>query len=325
MVSLKRIVRGTPGVGAALTLTLVFTLACDSQSAEQAPPPLLAPERPEFDGQAAHALLRDQVAFGPRIPGSPGHQAQLAWMLERLAPLADTVLTDSFTHTHSTTGEELPLTNVVARFRPDESRRLLFLAHWDTRPRSDAAPSPEDRALPVPGANDGASGVAVLLQVAEHLATASPPMGVDLLFVDGEDYGPTSDDMYLGAKHFAATWPEERWPVYGVLLDMVGDADPAFPIEGNSADYAPQIVQRVWGVAGRLGYGSYFPLDAGPRIGDDHVPLNHAGIPTIDIIDFEYGPGNAYWHTPDDLPEHTSASTLLMVGEVVLELIYTGG
>jgi hypothetical protein len=113
--------------------------------------------------------------------------------------------------------------------------------------------------------------------------------------------------------------------VYGVLLDMVGDADPLFPIEGNSAEYAPHVVQRVWGVAARLGFGPYFPLDAGRRIGDDHVPLNQAGIPTIDIIDFDYGPGNSYWHTPDDLPEHTSASTLRMVGEVMLELIYTGG
>jgi Zn-dependent M28 family amino/carboxypeptidase len=300
--------------------------ACGDEPADQASPlPLLATGRPVFDANAAHGLLHEQVAFGPRVPGRAGHRAQLAWMLERLAPLADTVVTDVFTHTHSTSGETLPLTNVMARFRPDAARRVLFLAHWDTRPTSDAARTPEARALPVPGANDGASGVAVLMQVAAHLAAEPPPIGVDLLFVDGEDYGPTGDDMYLGAKRFAVWWPRDRWPEYGVLLDMVGDADPRFPVEGYSAEYAPHVVQRVWGVASRLGYGRYFPLDIGLALGDDHVPLNEAGIPTIDVIDFEYGPGNAYWHTPDDLPERTSATTLGIVGEVVLELIFTGG
>jgi glutaminyl-peptide cyclotransferase len=305
---------------------LALVAACAPEGPDDVQPlPLLAVERPAFDGRAAHEHLRTQVAFGPRVPGRAGHRAQLEWMIERLVPLADTVLVDSFTHVHSESGEELRLTNVVARFRPDAERRLLFLAHWDTRPRSDAASTPEARALPVPGANDGASGVAVLLQVAEHLAAEAVPVGVDLLFVDGEDYGPTTDDMFLGAKRFASWWPRARWPVYGVLLDMVGDADPRFPVEGYSAEYAPEVVQRVWGVAARLGYGRYFPLEVGQALGDDHVPLNRAGIPTIDIIDFEYGPGNAYWHTPDDVPERTSATTLHMVGELVLELIFMGG
>ena len=114
-------------------------------------------------------------------------------------------------------------------------------------------------------------------------------------------------------------------PRFGVLLDMVGDAEPRFPVEGYSAARAPQVVQRVWGIAARLGYGRYFPLDVVGYINDDHVPLNDAGIPTIDVIDFDYGPENAWWHTPEDTPDKLSARTLGMVGEVVAELLYQGG
>lgn len=309
----------------ALVLAWALAPGCDGGGD---PPPIPPPsaDRPSFDGTAAYQLLVEQVDFGPRIPGSPGHAAQLSWMIGRLDALADTVVTDTFTHTHTGTGEVLTLTNVLARFAPDSSDRLLFLAHWDTRPRSDAAETPERRAMPVPGANDGASGVAVLLQVAEHLASNRDfPIGVDLLLVDGEDYGPTTDDMFLGATRYATTRAATDAPRYGVLLDMVGDVDPRFPIEGYSADYAPEVAQRVWAVASRLGYGSYFPLEVGQRLRDDHVPLNQVGLPTIDIIDFTYGPGNGYWHTPEDLPEHTSPTTLDMVGELVLELIYSGG
>jgi glutaminyl-peptide cyclotransferase len=181
------------------------------------------------------------------------------------------------------------------------------------------------RATPVPGANDGASGTAVLLHLAELLAASAPPMGVDLLFVDGEDYGPEIDDMFLGAIRYAERLPAEGRPVYGVLLDMVGDADPLFPVEANSAEMAPIVVQKVWRAADRLGYDDYFPDGVGRRATDDHIFLNQAGLPTADVIDFVYGPGNAYWHTPDDTPEHVSASTLGMVGEVVTELIYSGG
>lgn len=316
-----RRVAAAPAVLAAMALVA----GCDDQGDPPPMPPSPA-ERPSFDGSSAYELLVEQVDFGPRIPGSPGHAAQLSWMIGRLDAVADTVVTDTFTHTHTGTGEVLTLTNVLARFAPDISDRLLFLAHWDTRPRSDAAETPERRAMPVPGANDGASGVAVLLQVAEHLASDRDfPVGVDILLVDGEDYGPTTDDMFLGATRYATTRAATDGPRYGVLLDMVGDVDPRFPIEGYSADYAPEVAQRVWAVASRLGYGRYFPLEVGQRLRDDHVPLNQVGLPTIDIIDFTYGPGNGYWHTPEDLPEHTSPTTLHMVGELVLELIYSGG
>ena len=311
------------------SLTLVAS-ACSDAPSDQAPPPrpVIAVDRPSFDGQKAFGFVVRQVDFGPRVPGTPGHAAQLEWMLARLDSLADSVWTQSFEHRHSETGQMLALTNVIARFSPEAQRRIVLLAHWDTRPTSDMAAGPE-RDTPVPGANDGASGTAVLLQLAEHLAQQPTELGVDLLFVDGEDFGPTTDDMFLGARHYAARYAAgdlpSPLPDYGVLLDMVGDADPRFPIEEYSAGFAPDLAQRVWGIASRLGYGTTFVREIGPAINDDHVPLNEAGLATIDIIDFDYGPGNAYWHTPDDTPDQVRPGTLRMVGEVMLELIHTGG
>jgi glutaminyl-peptide cyclotransferase len=279
--------------------------------------------RPVFDSAAAHRLLVHQVEFGPRVPGTEGHRRQLEWMLDYLAPRADTVVEQRFAYTTSG-GVTLALTNVMARFRPDLPQRILLLAHWDTRPTADADPDRAARERPILGANDGASGTAVLLQLAEMFRGQPPPVGVDLLFVDGEDYGPGVEDMFLGARFFAANLAGYR-AMYGVLLDMVADRDPRFPIEGYSAQYAPEIARRVWTVARDLGYADVFPDRVGQPVLDDHVPLNRAGLPTINIIDFEYGPGNRYWHTHQDVPENTSASTLGIVGEVVAELVYRGG
>ncbi|MEJ2540268.1 MAG: M28 family peptidase [Gemmatimonadota bacterium] len=313
--------------GAARTAMVLAALVavggCGDGSGELSVPEL-TPDRPSFDGAAALALVDTQLAFGPRVPGTAGHQAQLLWMTERLQRAADTVILQPFTHVHSETGEELQLTNVFARFLPEAPRRLLFLAHWDTRPTSDQEETPEARALPVPGANDGGSGTAVLLHLADLLAEVPPDVGVDLLLVDGEDYGPTTEDMFLGARYFARDLPDPR-PDYGVLLDMVGDVDPRFPVEGYSSQLAGEVAERVWGVAHALGYQDTFPFEVGQRISDDHLPLNNAGLPTVNVIDFDYGPGNAFWHTQEDDMDNISASSLEMVGEVVMELIFQGG
>ena len=279
-------------------------------------------EAPPFDADSAFALLTRQVAFGPRVPGTEGHAAQLEWMTSYLEARADTVLLQSFEHT-GPEGEVLPLTNVFARFRPGAPDRVLLLAHWDTRPTADHESDPELQARPIPGANDGASGVAVLLQLADVLSSHSPPIGVDILLTDGEDYAP--DHMYLGAKHFAANHPAGYSPLYGILLDMVADLDPRYPQEGYSLQYAPEVVARVWRMAERLGYGHLFPRERGIAVSDDHIPLNEAGIRTINIIDFDYGPGNAYWHTLDDDLENVGPRGLGVVGEVVAELVYRGG
>ena len=303
----------------AVTFSLLL-VACG----EPSEPLGATPGRPSFDGAAALELVRAQVDFGPRIPGSEGHARQLAWMLARLDSLTPDLAADTFDHV-LTTGDTLKLVNVVARFAPEATRRMLVLAHWDTRPWSDRASDTALHDVPVPGANDGASGTAILLELARLLASDAPPLGVDLLLVDGEDYGPGVDDMLLGARRYAARLPAQGRPIYGLLLDMVGDADASFPVEALSAQHANPVVQKVWRAAERLGYREYFPTAVGQELVDDHVPLIQAGLPTANVIDFTYGPGNRWWHTPDDTPDKLSAETLRMVGEVVTELIYSGG
>ena len=305
-------------------LTTVLVIAGCGGDIPQGP----TPGRPSFEGQQAHDLVELQVSFGPRIPGTVGHDRQLRWMLARLDSFAPEVIADTFTYV-TTYSDSLTLVNVLARYRPEAERRLLLLAHWDTRPRADQAKDPAQQELHVPGANDGGSGTAVLLELARIMSDALPPLGIDLLFVDGEDYGPEAADMFIGARRYADQLsflsPGER-PMYGVLLDMVGDADPSFPIEGYSAQHALPVVQKVWRTAARLGYSNVFPESVGIRLSDDHIPLNEAGLQTVNIIDFTYGGSdNMYWHTPEDLPSHVSATTLEIVGEVITELISSGG
>ncbi|HIF08060.1 MAG TPA: M28 family peptidase [Gemmatimonadetes bacterium] len=277
--------------------------------------------RPAFDANRAMRDLERQVEFGPRIPGTDGHAEQLEWLQTQLAALADTVFLDPFQHV-TKEGDELKLTNVIARFGPSDGSRLLLLTHWDTRPKADQSFEEADRELPVNGANDGASGTAVLLELARMFSEQPPPGGVELLFSDGEDYGPSTEDMFLGARHYVAGIGSENPPAFGILLDMVGDADPNFPIESYSMEGASQVVQRVWGIAAELGYRRFFPMDAFVRVVDDHVQFIDAGIPVADIIDFDYGPSNGFWHTPRDVVENTSAQTLSMVGDVVAEVVY---
>ena len=304
-----------------LMIALPLVVACGGGDDQGGATVSVRVDRPTFDSARAFRDLEAQVAFGPRIPGTEGHASQLEWMVEQLSALADTVFLDEFEHV-TNDGEALSLTNVIARFGLESDRRLLLLTHWDTRPKADQGRNDQDREKPVPGGNDGASGTSVLLELARMFAEQAPPGGVDLLFSDGEDYGPTTADMFLGAAHYATGRGTEDPPDFAVLLDMVGDADPRFPVEAYSLEAAPQLVQRVWGIAADLGYRRYFPLDEMVRVVDDHVKLNDAGIPTIDIIDFDYGSRNGLWHTPDDTPANTSAQTLLMVGDVVAEFVY---
>jgi hypothetical protein len=303
-----------------VTAVLLFG-ACQETQVPVGP----TPGSPRFEGEAALDLVRTQVEFGPRVPGSEGHARQLAWMVARLNSVAAEVTVDTFSHV-TQGGQSLTLYNVSARFNPEATRRVLLLTHWDTRPRSDEAADPAQREIPIPGANDGASGTAVLLELARMFAASPIPVGVDLLFVDGEDFGPDSEDMFLGARRYADNLPGlATRPVFGVLLDMVGDADPMFLADDVSMQSASVVVQKVWRAAERLGYRDYFPNRVADRVYDDHVILNAVGLPTADLIDFSYGPNNSYWHTPDDTPEHVSAATLEMVGRVVTELIYSGG
>ncbi len=220
---------------------------------ETRPPPR------EFEGSKAFQYLRSQVGFGTRIPGTPSHERMAAWLDTMLRVRADTVIVQSWTHV-TAAGDSLPLRNFVARFNPRATTRILFLAHWDTRPRSDG-PNSKNPKAPVPGANDGASGVSVLLGVADALKRQPSPIGVDLLFDDGEDYGDFNEqpnDVLIGARYYAAHQPPGPKPRYAVLFDLVADKDLQIYQEGNSLTGAPEVVELVWSTARKLGKQSVF-------------------------------------------------------------------
>jgi Zn-dependent M28 family amino/carboxypeptidase len=274
-----------------------------------------------FDGEAALRYVETQVAFGPRVPNTEGHRQTGDWILSQLRGTADSVEVQAWAHVTGS-GDTLQLRNFIGRFRPEAPERVLLLAHWDTRPRADQSRNLGEQQLPVPGANDGASGVAVLLGVADVLAARPPSVGVDLLFVDGEDYGDFSGpDVLLGSRHYAATLPPDRLPLYAVLFDMVGDADLEIFQESLSLQGAPEVVSRVWSVAQELGYDGVFQASVRHTITDDHVPLLERGVRAIDVIDFDYGPNNAYWHTLEDTPDKVSAKSLKVVGDVAVRLV----
>lgn len=279
-------------------------------------------EIPAFDGKRAYEHLKRQVAFGPRNPNSRGARECLIWLATTLRASADDVRLQEFTHEGY--GEMLRLTNVIASFRPQAKERVLLVAHWDTRPRAEQDENPARRGEPIPGANDGASGVAILLELATLMKRNPPAVGVDILLTDGEDYGREGDlqNYFLGARHFARTKPADYNPRFGILLDMVGDTHLDIPREGYSERYARDVNDLVWRTAAELGVPQFVPHE-GTFVDDDHLPLNEAGIKTIDLIDFDYpDPTNRYWHTHQDTPDKCSPASLEAVGRVIGTVVY---
>jgi hypothetical protein len=299
---------------AALILAAVF-LACQARAGGGGS---RAKANREFNGRTAFTYLEQQMAFGPRIPNTPGHEKTGDWLLSTLRARADTVSVQDFRWV-TKKGANLGMRNFFARFRPQATDRVLFLAHWDTRPFADKSQNLGQQRMPVPGANDGASGVAVLLGLADVLKATPPTIGVDLLFVDGEDYGSFDDstETLIGARYFAKHLPPGYTTLYAVLFDMVGDKDQQFYQEGYSMSAAPEVVQRVWQTADRLGYSKVFIPRIGQTLIDDHVPLQHAGIRAIDVIDFDF----PYHHTTEDTIDKVSAESLQIVGDVAVALI----
>jgi len=242
------------------------------------------------------------------------------WLDSMVRARADSVITQSWIHV-TAKGDSLPLVNVIARFNPRATERILFMAHWDTRPISDAPSFKGDRTRPVPGANDGASGVALLLGVADVLRKTPSTVGVDLLFVDGEDYGDFSADppvdVLIGSRYYAAHRPPGPVPLYAVLFDMIADKDLQIYEEGNSLLGAPEVVDLVWTVAREAGHASSFVPSPKHTLTDDHVELQKVGIRAIDVVDFDY----SSWHTPDDTIDKVSAQSLQTVGDVAMALV----
>ena len=284
-------------------------------------------QAPYFDGQQAFQLLEDQVALGPRYNGSIGHLAMQGFLRAYLEPRAHDFRVQRVEQPHPYEDRTLVIHNYLARFNPELSQRVLVMAHYDTRPYADQETDPAKRNIPLLGANDGASGVAVLMVLADLLSRAAPDVGVDLLFLDAEDIGRSGDtrNFALGAQAFVAkidSLLDGHRPRYAVLLDMVGDKALSLPIEYYSWRDAPDLARRIWNLADELGY-SQFKLQTGAAIFDDHVPFLEAGIPAVNIIDFDYPDAqSAYWHTLADTPDKCSPESLAAVGTVITHLIY---
>ena len=290
------------------------------QNAKKPAPPATVPS---FSGKRSYDQLVAQTNFGPRNPGSTGHQRCLGYLQAEMKKYADAVNLQNFT-ANGYGGTVLNLTNVISSFNTSATTRLLLVAHWDTRPMADHDPDPKKRALPILGANDGASGVAVLLEIARVLKATPPRVGVDILFVDGEDYGKERDhDKYfLGAKYFAKHLPTGYAPHFAILVDMVGDKQLDIMKEPYSLENASDVVDLVWSKARDLGMTQFSDAVQNPVL-DDHIPLNEAGIRTIDLIDFQYpDASNRYWHTMEDTPDKCSPESLEAVGTVLLHVIY---
>jgi hypothetical protein len=305
-------------------LFLLLALGCDR----------FAGPKTDFDANAAMTYTKEQLAFGPRVPGTPAAVKAGDWITSMMRQRADTVIEQRWTH-RTVDGKELPLRNILARFNPKAQNRILYVTHWDTRPTADEDPVLGNRNTPIPGANDGAAGVGLFVALGDALKKTPPTVGVDLLFVDGEDYGdfgPPLGDVLLGSQYFADHLPAPDYrPIFGVLWDMIADRDLNILQEVNSVQKAPEVVSRVWETARELGYEKYFIPQVGQAITDDHIPLLEKGLHVIDVIDIDYGPLNSvgvpspsYHHTLQDTIDKISAKSMQIVGDVALKVILQG-
>ncbi len=314
------------------TFLLIATLAsCDTLERFSA-------GKTVFSGDSALAYARAQVAFGPRVPGSEGHRRAGDWIETQMRARADSVEVQRWKHV-TQRGDTLPMRNIIARFRPELAQRVLYITHWDTRPTADNDRNLGARQRPIAGANDGASGVGLLVALADALKKSPPTVGVDLLFVDGEDYGQFENwsdttknrDVLIGSQYFARTMPASYKPIFGVVFDMIGDAGLQLYQEGYSISAAPEVVSRVWDTARELGYQKVFIPEQRIGITDDHLPFIRKGLRVIDVIDIDYCADGStdcgadasrnLHHTQQDTIDRISAKSLQIVGDVALTLV----
>ena len=282
----------------------------------------VAATRSAFDGNAALELTREQCAFGPRVPATPQHDKCAEWLTATLKSSCDTVIVQTGTVQTAKSGK-IGIKNIIGVINPDASQRLLLLAHWDTRPWADNDLDPANHSKPVMGANDGASGVGVLLQLARQLKAEATELGIDIVLVDAEDMGEDDNEESwgLGTQYWASNPHVTGYkPLFGILLDMVGAPDATFTREYYSMQYAGGFVDLVWKNAA----GSHFINRQGGAVTDDHIFINRAGIPCIDIIDLRSDSDTGFcpvWHTVNDTMDGISANTLAEVGQTLLNVI----
>lgn len=283
--------------------------------------------RPQFDADSAYRNVETLAGFGPRVPNTEAHRRTGDWLAAEMRRYGWNV-TEQKARLKAFDGTMLNARNIFAQLNPEKDDRLLLLAHWDSRPWADQDPDPARRGEPVVGANDGASGVGVLLEAARQLALRNSDAAVDILFVDAEDWGAEDDEdsWALGTKYFAEHPPVAGYrPLQAILLDMVGSPDARFGVEYFSQESNPMLLRQVWNNAMALGHDRYFHGGFGGAVTDDHVQLISHGIPSIDIIDYRYSPDyqgfDPVWHTTFDDMRNISRETLGAVGETILYTI----
>ena len=319
-----------------LLILLSVTLLCAAcgdkhkKSADAADDALVAQQ---FSADSAFTFCQQQCDFGPRTMNSEAHEQCGQWIMDKFRSYGLEVSEQRATLT-GFDGTPLQSNNITAHYQPELQQRILICAHWDSRPWADNDPDEANHQKPVLAANDGASGVAVMLELARVLSvdTCRLPVGVDFVCFDAEDWGTEhqSDSWALGAQYWAKNIHKElngKTYRYGILLDMVGGQGARFYQEGVSLLYAKNVVDRVWKAATIAGYSSMFPQADGGTITDDHVPVNQAGIPCIDIIpcypDCEQSNFGPTWHTISDDMEHIDPATLKAVGQTLLQVLFT--
>ena len=279
---------------------------------------------PIFDSQRAFLDLVAQCDFGPRNPGSEGHRKTKKYILDLMQKEADSVIVQDFSFESALEKKTHNGTNIIARFNPSNATQVLIGAHWDTRPFADRDENRENFKTPILGANDGASGVAILLELARILNRNKSSIGINLVFFDAEDSGISEEnESYCkGSIFFSKNLPISNIKE-AIILDMVGDKQLSLPIERNSLNFHGALVRQLWDRAKKLNLKAFKGV-VGPSIYDDHVPLyQYAGIPAIDIIDFRYPNSfENYWHTVDDTPKNCSPESLGQVGMLMIDYIF---
>lgn len=284
---------------------------------------------PQFDADSAYKYVQAQVDFGPRTPNSKGHVACGEYLANTLAAHGAKV-TNQYADLLTFDGTLLKARNIIGSYKPESKKRIALFAHWDTRPWADNDPDEKNHRTPILGANDGASGVGVLLEVARLINQQQPELGIDLIFFDAEDWGSSDvkDSWCLGAQYWARNPHVPNYNArYGILLDMVGGKNATFYKEAYSEQYAPDVNKKVWKKANQLGYGRYFISENGGGTTDDHLYVNEiAQIKTIDIVphhpECEASSFGPTWHTVNDNMDNIDRSTLKAVGQTVLKVIY---